>query len=91
LYAFQVFRFRVFKQLGKIFALIAATLTLPMLAYISKAGTDNGQGNDGQNNGKQNGHHQGVPVVPEVNTGWVLVPVAGAVLLLSWRRFSRAG
>jgi hypothetical protein len=83
-----MFRLGVSKQLGKILALIAATLTFPVLASISKAGTDNGQGNDGQNNGNQNGHH--VPVVPEVNTVWVLVPVAGAVLLLSWRRFSRA-
>jgi hypothetical protein len=83
-----MFRLGVLKQAGKIFALIAATLTLPLLAYIGKAGTDNGGGNDGSNNGKQNGHH--VPVVPEANTVWVLVPVAGAVLLLSWRRLSRA-
>lgn len=30
------------------------------------------------------------PVVPEVNAAWVLVPFVGAVLLLSWRRFSDA-
>jgi hypothetical protein len=88
-----MFRFGVSRQVskvGKIFALIAATLTVPVLAYIGKAGTDNGGGNGGTNNGEQTGHHQGVPVVPEVNTVWVLVPVAGAALLLSWRRFSRA-
>jgi hypothetical protein len=84
-----MFRFVVSKQVGKIFALIAATLALPVLAYIGKAGIDHGRDNDGQNNNHQNDHHH-VPVVPEVNTVWVLVPVAGAVLLLSWRRFSRA-
>ena len=34
--------------------------------------------------------HQQPPVVPEVNAAWVLVPFVGAVLLLSWRRFSDA-
>ena len=31
-----------------------------------------------------------VPVVPEANAGWILVPFFGAVLLYSWRQFSRA-
>jgi hypothetical protein len=31
-----------------------------------------------------------IPVVPEANAGWVLIPFVGAVLLLSWRQFSRA-
>jgi hypothetical protein len=84
-----MFQLAVLRKVGKIFALIAAAVTLPLLAYTVKAGTDNGQGNGGQNNGNQNGHNH-FPVVPEVNTVWVLVPVAGAVLLLSWRRFSRA-
>jgi hypothetical protein len=84
-----MFRLGVLKTIGKIFALLAAAVTLPLLANTMKAGTDNGKGNDGQNNGNQNGH-QHVPVVPEANTVWVLVPVAGAVLFLSWRRFSQA-
>jgi hypothetical protein len=66
--------------------LLAATLILPILAY---AGTDDGKGNNGKNNGKQYGHDK-IPVVPEVNPVWVLLPFSGAVLLLSWRRFSRA-
>jgi hypothetical protein len=74
------------KRIGKICALLAATLILTTVAY---AGTDNGMGNGGKNNGKQSGHDP-VPVVPEVNPVWVLVPFTGAVLLLSWRRFSRA-
>ena len=60
-------------------------MILPALAY---AGTDNGKGNDGQNNGKQNGHK--IPVVPEANPGWVLVPFFGAVLLFSSRYIFRA-
>jgi hypothetical protein len=74
------------KRISKIGALLAATAVLPILAY---AGTDNGNGNGGTNNGKQKGHP--VPAVPEVNTAWVLVPLAGAVLVYSWRRFSRTG
>jgi hypothetical protein len=31
-----------------------------------------------------------VPVVPEANAGWVLIPFFGAVLLFSWRQFSRS-
>jgi hypothetical protein len=29
-------------------------------------------------------------VVPEANTGWVLIPFVRTVLLFSWRQFSRA-
>jgi hypothetical protein len=65
-------------------------LVLPALAY---AGSDNGKGNDGTNNGKgndgnRNGKH--IPVVPETNPAWVLVPFFGAVLLFSSRRFLSA-
>ena len=31
-----------------------------------------------------------VPVVPEANAAWVLIPFFGAVLLFSWRQFSRS-
>ena len=72
-------------NLRKACALVAATLILPALAH---AGTDNGKGSDGQNNGKQNG--QNVPVVPEANPAWVLVPFFGAVLLFSSRYLFRA-
>ena len=67
-------------------ALLATTLFLPVMAY---AGTDNGKGNNGQNKGNQNGHDK-IPVVPEANAGWVLIPFFGTVLLFSWRQFSRA-
>jgi hypothetical protein len=77
---------RFLDRVGKVCVLLAATLILPVLAY---AGTDNGKGNNGQNNGKQNGHDN-IPVVPEANAVWVLVPFFGAVLLYSWRRLSRA-
>jgi hypothetical protein len=77
---------RFLDRVGKVCALLTATLILPVLAY---AGTDNGKGNNGQNNGKQNGHDN-IPVVPEANAVWVLVPFFGAVLLYSWRRLSRA-
>jgi hypothetical protein len=70
----------------KLCAFVAVTSILPVLAY---AGMDNGKGNNGQNNGKQNGHDK-VPVVPETNTGRVLVPFFGAVLLFSAQQLLRA-
>jgi len=66
-------------------ALAAAMLILPALAY---AGTDNGKGNGGQNNGNQYGRN--IPVVPEANTGIVLIPFFGAILLFSAYRLFRA-
>jgi hypothetical protein len=76
---------QVQKHIRKVFALVAATLILPALAF---AGTDNGKGNDGQDNGKQKGRDH-FPVVPEVNVGWVLVPFVGAVLFFSARQLFR--
>jgi hypothetical protein len=73
-------------RICKIFLSVATALILPALAY---AGTDNGNGNGGQNNGYQNGHNK-TPVVPEANAGWVLAPLIGVVLLLSWRQLARA-
>ena len=75
--------FRLHDHFRKIFALLAATLILPALAY---AGTDNGKGNNGQNNGHQYGKGNNDPstsAVPEANTGIVLIPFVGAVLVFS--------
>jgi hypothetical protein len=71
----------------KVCALAAATLILPALMY---AGQDNGKGNDGENNGRGNdkGERQ-IPVVPEANAAWVLIPFLGAVLLFSSRHLFR--
>jgi hypothetical protein len=76
-------------------ALSAAILILPVLAY---ADHDSGKGNKGDNDrqrwGERDEHRWGdhdrdrdrdVPVVPEANAGWVLVPFFGAVLLFSAR------
>ena len=64
-------------RIGKVCALVAATLILPVLAYAQQQGQ---QGQQGQN----------PPRAPEVNTAWVLVPFLGGVLLYSWRRLSKA-
>ena len=80
------------RSLRKVCALVAATLTLPALAY---AGHDKGNGNDGENNDKENndkGNDRGdkhIPIVPEANAGWVLIPFFGAVLLVSARQLFR--
>jgi len=84
---------RFHNHLCKVCALVAATLILPALAF---AGHDKGKGNDRDNDGRGNDredHDRGdrnIPVVPEANAGWVLIPFVGAVLLFSWRQFSRA-
>jgi len=84
---------RLHNDIRKALALVTAALILPALAY---AGTDHGKGNNGQNNGQQKGQNNGkqkgqdkVPVVPEVNVGWVLVPFFGAVLFFSGRQLFR--
>jgi hypothetical protein len=71
-------------HLRKVCVLTAVTFILPALAY---AGHDNGKGNDGENNGK--GDKQ-IPVVPEANAAWVLIPFFGAVLLFSSRHLFRS-
>jgi hypothetical protein len=83
-------------------ALVAAALILPALAY---AGTGKEKAGIGQNKGnlrsqddrdKDDGNsfaqkdHRKVPAVPEANTGLVLLPIAGAILLFSWRQLVRA-
>jgi hypothetical protein len=64
-------------------ALVAATLILPVLAFGKSKGDDNDHGKGG---GGGNSH---IPVVPETNPGWVLVPFFGAVLLFSARKHLR--
>jgi hypothetical protein len=81
-----MFKSSVNDRIRNICVSVAAALILPALTY---AGTDKGNGNDGQNNGNQNGHHK-APAVPEANAGLVLAPLVGAVLLLSWRQLARA-
>ena len=80
--------FHLHNHLPKICALMAAILILPGLAF---AGHDHGKGNDDENNGRENNRKdKDIPVVPEANAGWVLIPFFGAVLLFSWRRISHA-
>ena len=72
-------------HLRKVWALVAASLILPALAYVGTA--YNGKGNDGKNNGNQygktNNGDPGVSSVPEANPAIVLIPFVGAVLLVS--------
>jgi hypothetical protein len=78
--------FKIHNNISKVCALIAATLVLPALAYADHDGAKGEKGNKGD---KDPGDKH-IPVVPEANAAWVLVPFFGAVLLLSWREFSRA-
>jgi hypothetical protein len=81
--------FRLHHRIPRICALLAATLILPALAYADR---DEHRGNN-----RDKDEHRGdrdrddhIPVVPEANVGWVLMPFVGAVLLFSWCQFSRA-
>jgi len=73
-------------RLHKVCALLAATLILPALAYAGQ----NNQGGNNQGGNNQGGNNQGgMPLLPEANAAWVLVPFLGAVLLFSSRRLFR--
>jgi hypothetical protein len=85
-YFVRMYYLHLFSRAGKLCALVAASLILPILTF---AGTDNGNGNGGQNNGNQNGHNK-VATVPDAGPGIALLgATVGAVLLFSLRRSSR--
>ena len=69
-------------QSAKIAALVVASVVLPLVAYLGFSAQNNNQNGQGQNRNSQGD----VPVVPEANPVWVLVPIFGAVLLLSSRQ-----
>jgi predicted phage tail protein len=70
-------------------ALTTVTLILPALAYADRDNDRNLKSDHHEQRGDRDRDKQ-VPVVPEANAGWVLMPFVGAVLLFSWRQFSRA-
>ena len=75
---------RLYNHVRKIFALLAAILILPALvpAVHGQNQGGNGQGqNQGGNGQGQNGG--GIRWAPEANTGIVLIPFVGAVLVFS--------
>jgi hypothetical protein len=67
-----------FNRIGKFCVLVAASLLLPILAHAGPPPLPPPP---------PPGHP---PAVPETNAAWVLIPFFGAVLLYSWRQFSRA-
>ena len=82
--------FRLHNRITKVCALLAVTLVLPALAYADRD-EDKGNNRDkDEHRGGDSDRDDHIPVVPEANAGWVLIPFVGAVLLFSWRRFSRA-
>ena len=85
-----MFPSRFHNHLRKTCALVAVTLILPALAYADRGhDRDNNRDNNEQRGGDRD-RDDHIPVVPEANAGWVLIPFVGAVLLFSWRRFPRA-
>jgi hypothetical protein len=70
-------QFRLPLRLGKVCALVAATLVIPVLAHAQATAV-------------RPSAPRPVPVVPEANPGLVLIPFMGAVLLFSARHIFRA-
>jgi hypothetical protein len=94
---------RFHKPIGKVCALVAATLILPALAYADRdSGKGNKGDNDGQRGGEKNEHQWGdhntdsnrdrhISTVPDGSPGIVLLATTiGAILFFSWRQSSRA-
>ena len=69
-------------RIRKICSLVAAALILPALAFAGEKDKDKGD--------KDKGDKHGPRPVPEATSTWVLAPIAGIVLLLSWRQLARA-
>jgi hypothetical protein len=81
---------RLHNHLRKTCALVAVTSILPALAYADR---DHNRDNSRDSHEQRGGDRERIahiPVVPEANAGWVLIPFVGAVLLFSWRQLSRA-
>jgi hypothetical protein len=74
----------------KVCALAAVTLILPALAYAERSDHDRDKDRDSHEQRGGDRDDRAIPVVPEANAGWVLIPFVGAVLLFSWRQFARA-
>ena len=77
-------------HLHKVCALVAACLILPALTYASRDHDRDSNRDNHEQRGGDRDRDDRIPVVPEANAGWVLIPFVGAVLLFSWRQFSRA-
>jgi hypothetical protein len=77
---------RFHDRIGKVCALVAATLVLPVLAHANQ----NQNGGNGGNNNNQNNNNQGIPSVPDGGPGIVLlITTIGAILVFSARLSSR--
>ena len=82
--------FRLHNRILKCCALVAATLVLPALAYADRDHDRDSSRDSDEHRGDDRDRDCHIPIVPEANAGWVLIPFVGAVLLFSWRQFNRA-
>ena len=72
----------------KVCALVTAALVLPALAYADKGEKgEKGEKGDKGEKSEHKGKGSDIPVVPEANTGWILIPFLGIVLVFSARKF----
>jgi hypothetical protein len=69
--------------------LVVASIALPALAYADREDKDSRAENHGRGDNDEHHAARDIPVVPEANAGWVLVPFFGAVLFFSTRQLFR--
>jgi hypothetical protein len=73
-------------RLRSLCAVLATAIALPVLAYADHDNDKNSdRGNHGRGDNNERNGTQRIPVVPEANAGWVLIPFFGAVLFFSAR------
>ena len=79
---------------SKLCVLVAATLICQVLAYadrdVGRGDRDNKDEHGWVNDDGDRHRDRNPQAVPEANTGWVLIPVFGVVLLFSAREYLRA-
>lgn len=77
-----------FVRICAVCAVVATTSFLPALALADRDGERWSKGDNDEEPWEHHnpGRGQQVPVVPEANAFWVLIPFLGAVLLLSARQ-----
>jgi hypothetical protein len=73
--------FRLHNRILRCCALVAATLVLPALGYADRDHDRDSSRDSDEHRGDDRDRDCHIPIVPEANAGWVLIPFVGAVLL----------
>jgi hypothetical protein len=79
------------QPLLKFALLVAATVLIPALALAERDhGRDSNDRGDHHERADRGGGAAHIPVVPETNAAWILIPFIGAVLAFSWHQLQKS-